>query len=117
MLDWMKLDWMTRRESIASSMPESQAETAKPRGRAMAGTYKLLHTYLDNRYASTVVLTFGEIEDLLGFALPDQARLHTEWWTDVETQAGPRHTDSWLLASRTAVPNLRARTVVFEREP
>ena len=48
----------------------------------MSGTYLLLYKYLENRYADTVVLTFAEIEDLLGFALPEQARLQREWWTD-----------------------------------
>ena len=82
----------------------------------MSGQYLSLHLYLLNRYANRVVLTFSEIEDLLGFALPDQARLHQEWWTDAETTAsGPNYADSWILASRTAVPNLGARTVVFER--
>ena len=88
----------------------------RPHGRAMSGKYLLLYNYLENRYANTVVLTFAEIEDLLGFALPDQARLHQEWWTDAETDAaGPHHSDSWILASRTAVPNLMAQIVVFER--
>ena len=51
-------------------------------GRAMAGEYLLLYNYLENRYANTVVLTFAQIEDLLGFVLPEQARLHQEWWTN-----------------------------------
>ena len=38
--------------------------------------YKALYEYLDNRYANTVVLTFAQIEDLLGFTLPDPARVH-----------------------------------------
>jgi hypothetical protein len=41
----------------------------------MSGKYLLLSGYLQNRYADTVVLTFGQIESLLGFSLPDQARL------------------------------------------
>ena len=107
------LDWMKKRGSAYS---EPAREAAKPHGRAMAGQYLLLYRYLENRYASTVVLTFAEIEDLLGFALPDQARLHQEWWTAAETNVhGPNYSDSWILASRTAVPNLVARTVVFER--
>jgi hypothetical protein len=91
-------------------------EAAKPPGRIMSGAYLLLYKYLENRYADTVVLTFAEIEDLLGFTLPDQARLHREWWTDVEAKAaGSNYSDSWILASRTAMPNLLARTVVFQR--
>jgi hypothetical protein len=82
----------------------------------MSGKYLLLYKYLDNRYADTVVLTFAEIEDLLGFALPDQARFQQEWWTDAGTHVPvPNYSDSWILASRTAVPNLVARTVVFQR--
>jgi hypothetical protein len=62
------------------------------------------------------VLTFAEIEDLLGLALPDQARLRQEWWTDRETPgADHNHADSWMLASRTAKPNMLAKTVAFER--
>jgi len=110
------LEWMKRRGSTASYQREAHAETAKPRGRIMLGKYLLLYTYLENRYADTVVLTFSEIEDLLGFALPEQARLHQEWWTDTETSAaGPSYSDSWILASRTAAPNMLAGTVAFER--
>jgi hypothetical protein len=82
----------------------------------MSGTYLSLYEYLENRYANTVVLTFGEIEDLLGFALPDLARLRQEWWTNADPNpARPSHSDSWILARRTARPNLLAKTVVFER--
>jgi hypothetical protein len=110
------LDWMKRRGSTAYPQREAEAETAKPQGRVMSGKYLLLYEYLENRYANTVVLTFAEIEDLLGFTLPDQARLHQEWWTDRATNvAGPNYSDSWILASRTATPNLLAQTVVFER--
>jgi len=110
------LNWMKRRGWAAHHQREANAETAKPQGRVMSGQYLLLYKYLENRYAHTVVLTFAEIEDLLGFALPDQARLHREWWTDAETSvAGPNYSDSWILASRAATPNLVARTVVFER--
>ena len=40
----------------------------------MPGKYKALYEYLNNRNANTVVLTFAQIEDLLGFKLPDSAR-------------------------------------------
>jgi len=44
----------------------------------MPGTYTSLYQYVENRYANTVVLTFAHIEDLLGFPLPDSARVHRE---------------------------------------
>jgi hypothetical protein len=112
------LDWLKRRGWTADPQCEADAETAKPPGRVMSGKYLLLYKYLENRYADAVVLTFAEIEDLLGFTLPDPARLHQEWWTDAAISvAGPNYSDSWILASRTAVPNMLAQTVVFERAP
>ena len=109
------LDWMKRRVSTAYHQPEADAEPAKRQGRVMSGKYLSLYTYLENRYANTVVLTFAEIEDLLGCTLPDLARLHQEWWTADPLTDRPSYSDSWLLASRTARPNLLAPTVVFER--
>ena len=106
------LGWLKRHGSAAYYPRDAQMEPAKPPGRAMSGKYVLLYKYLENRYANTVVLTFAEIEDLLGFALPDQASLNQGWWTDA---AESNYSDSWILASRTAVPNLTARIVVFER--
>jgi len=80
--------------------------------------YRALHKYLNGRYADTVVLTFGEIEDLLGFGLPDAARVRVEWWTDDTADGGESpQSHAWMHAGRTAKPNLFARTVVFERVP
>jgi hypothetical protein len=110
------LDWMKRRASMAHNQPEQDPAAAKRQGRVMSGKYLSLYTYLENRYANTVVLTFAEIEDLLGFTLPELARLRQEWWTNADPDtARPSYADSWMLASRTAKPNLLAQTVVFER--
>jgi hypothetical protein len=109
------LNWMKRHGMALYRQHEVRAETKKPPTRAMSGTYLLLFNYLENRYANTVVLTFAQIEDLLGFSLPEQARLHQEWWTKADLDAGPTYSDSWRLASRTATPNLTAQTVAFER--
>jgi hypothetical protein len=82
-----------------------------------AGEYELLYRYLRDRYASRVVLTFAEIEDLVGFPLPEDARVQPRWW-DVTAQAARRSAQSvaWTLAGRTATVNLLARSVLFERE-
>jgi hypothetical protein len=75
--------------------------------------YLALYTYLEHRYASVVVLTFEQIEALLGFALPTLARTERAWWTDiVDTQ---RHCAAWTGAGRTAAPNLAAGNITFER--
>ena len=83
---------------------------------AVQPEYLPLHKYLATRYADVVVLTFAQMEDLLGYALPDSARFQPEWWADDDT-VRPRSAQAraWTLADRTATPNLVARTVMFER--
>ncbi len=76
--------------------------------------YLSLYTYLEHRYASTVVLTFEQMESLLGFALPEAARRERDWWTGVAVPPA-RQSEAWTVAGRTAAPNLSARTVAFER--
>lgn len=88
----------------------------KARPSAVPAEYLPLHKYLDDRFANTVVLTFAEIEDLLGFALPDLARLQLEWWANAEADVTPSaQSNSWIQASRTAKANLLAKIVVFDR--
>ena len=79
-----------------------------------AGLYEPLHKYLRDRFADRVVLTFAEIEDLVGFALPAAARLEREWWSGTAPPRSPQ-SDAWRLAHRSAVVNLQAAHVVFER--
>ena len=111
MLEWMKTRW------AATHDEDNTHEHGRTRhGYNKAGKYRWLYEYLEKRYANTVVLTFGQVEDLLGFSLPDVARTDREWWTilDIST-AEARCSDAWTLAGRTARPNLMAQTVAFER--
>jgi hypothetical protein len=76
--------------------------------------YFSLYKYLEHRYASVVVLSFEQIDTLLGFALPVSARTEPGWWT----AAGgipQAHCSAWIGAGRTATPNLLAGNVAFER--
>jgi hypothetical protein len=112
------LEWIKRRQSKARIQLAPVVEAAKAQRPVMSGKYLSLYKYLDGRFADRVVLKFTEIEDLLGFALPDLARLSEEWWTKPDTSATPpRFSDSWILAKRSARPNLLALTVVFDRVP
>ena len=82
----------------------------------MSGPNVQFFEYLENRYASMVVLTFAQIESLLGSTLPAAALVDNEWWTGAEVDVGqPKCSDCWLLARRSAVPNLSARIVRFAR--
>jgi hypothetical protein len=110
------LGWLKRRGWPAQDEPKAREQTPPPPRRRISGKYQPLFQYLDDRFANTVVLTFAEIEDLLGSTLPEEARRQPEWWTN--TAAGghpPNHSDSWTLANRTARPNLLAQIVAFER--
>ena len=110
--------WIWIRDGKRSEIDLRCRGLPRRRGRwagCQAGTNSL-YEYLENRYADVVVLTFSQIEDLLGFALPDLARSQNDWWTRAgeQTEKSPC-SDAWVLAGRTAAPNLTARTVAFER--
>jgi hypothetical protein len=99
-----------------SALAAPDPPPAAPRGHVKSGPYRQLHEYLRKRYADTVVLTFDQIEDLLGATLPAEAWSDQDWWsrtTVIATDA--QCSDAWVLANRTARPNLRARIVVFDR--
>jgi hypothetical protein len=107
---------LKRRGNAKPQERQAQVEAAPSPKRVTCGKGQLLYKYLSERYANRVVLTFTQIEDLLGFSLPDQARRNREWWTVASTDVDPvNYADSWVLANRTATPNLLAQTVVFER--
>jgi hypothetical protein len=104
--------WLTRRKMLPRG--ESAPASTAPERRRQAGADELLFDYLEDRYAQTVVLTFQQIEDLLGSGLPEPARLDGGWWLEPENGT-PGATRAWTLAGRTARPNLQAQTVTFER--
>jgi hypothetical protein len=75
-----------------------------------------LYQYLEKRYANSLVLTFAQIEDLLGFPLAAAARVDRVWWSNDDLDDPQRPpSKAWTRASRTATVNLGAQTVLFER--
>lgn len=85
---------------------------ATPRDQPHAiGRYLPLYQYLRERHANRVVLTFAEIESLVGFPLPAAARAEPGWWSGPDAVAG----EAWGLADRSVVANLAAEVVVCER--
>jgi hypothetical protein len=87
-----------------------------PGGGAHLGAYRPLFKYLQDRYADTIVMTFGEIEDLIGCSLPDAARAEMAWWALADGNGRPSPQSlSWTEAERGATPRLQAQVVVFER--
>ena len=107
------LSWLKRRPREEQAIETSDA-AGPPQGHGMSKAFLALHDYLKNRYADVVVLTFAQMEDLLGSPLPAPARRDLTWWNGDDIN-NFEHTNSWRLASRTAVANLMAQTVTFER--
>ena len=102
----------------ATRVPDGRTQVvpALPATPPVPAEYLSLYTYLEHRYASTVVLTFEQIEALLGFSLPAPAHTERDWWTGAPLRID-RHANAWTAARRTSIPNLSARTVTFERLP
>ena len=119
MWKWIELRELIARHVTTSDTPTAERHVSRAPARAAqdfrASTRRSTST-LANRHADSVVLTFGQLEDLLGFPLPDSSRVQQEWWTGTDRDAGKSScSDAWILAGRTAKPNLLARTVAFER--
>jgi hypothetical protein len=106
---WLRDCW--HRKDAPVSLRIAPPDEARP---AVPAAYMPLYTYLDRRYADTVVLTFEQIEVLLGFAPPAPAFANVEWWTG-PGGADDRHAAAWIAARRSAAPQLSARIVAFER--
>ena len=114
MWNWLRRDAPPPPLPSVISAPDPPA--AAPRAHLKTGPYRPLHDSLRKRFADSVVLTFDQIEDLIGTALPAEASSDQGWWSRTTVVAADAHcSDAWLLANRTARPNLRARTVIFDR--
>ena len=117
MTDWTTLlepvrTWWRRAAPVSERQPAVFAvERSTPH---VPAEYVSLYAYLEHRYASILVLTFDQMEALLGLALPTPACTEPDWWTGGAVQTHP-HSAAWVEAGRTATPNLPARTVTFER--
>ena len=108
--------WNAHRPTVGIEKVVFDLAVAERPTEVASGKYGSLYRYLENRYADVTVLTFGQIEDLLGFALPPLARTSLEWWTLGRTNVpGSVHSNAWTLAGRTATVNLQAATVAFKR--
>lgn len=76
--------------------------------------YDSLGHYLHRLGSQRVKLTFSEIEQVLGFGLPDSARKHPAWWSN----SGGSHVQSasWMDEGyRTEDVDLHAERLVFAK--
>jgi hypothetical protein len=80
----------------------------------MSRKYAALAAYLEKQKTDLIALSFAQIEEIIGFALPDSAREHGVWWTNSPSPG--RHNQAWLGAGwETTNRNLKAQTISFQR--
>ena len=80
---------------------------------AARGKYAPLHRRLMSLTDDTWRASFAEIEGVLGFRLPDSARLYPAWWSN-----GDRHSHAlaWVAAGFRVRPRVAEQVIVFERD-
>ena len=80
----------------------------------MATKYEPLRLWLRQVSGDRVRVSFGEIESVLGFKLPDSARALAQWW--VNTRGSHVQAAAWMDAGwRTCQVDLASEQVSFER--
>jgi hypothetical protein len=110
------MSWLWNRPAVSVSAPSSAAPSPAAEAPRDAGQYHPLYVYLRDRYADRVVLSFADIEALLGFSLPEPARQARDWWAEPDRAArASAQSGAWTLASRSAKVDVGARHVVFDR--
>lgn len=86
-------------------------ETAVRRGK-----YAPLYHHLGRQRGSEWSASFADLEHILGFSLPDSARLYRPWWAN-DTKSGHSQSMAWTLAGwKTAQVDLDAERLLFRRE-
>ena len=81
------------------------------------GKYAPLYRCLLARTGSEWQVSFAGVEQVLGFTLPESARVHRPWWSNQRNAGGHGHTLAWRLAGwKTRAVDLEQETLVFERD-
>ena len=76
--------------------------------------YKRLAEYLYNDWGNSISLTYDEIEDILGFTLPDTARnIPASYWANTRTHS---YATSWLNVGYKAKVHFDTLTVTFIKQ-
>lgn len=72
--------------------------------------YDPLHQFLLNDNANRIMMTFPEIEKVLGFSLPNSAYKYIAWW---DSSSQHTHAYAWIEAGYKAKPNMKEKKVEF----
>ena len=77
--------------------------------------YEPLTRFLQHQPGGKVRLSFAQIEQLIGFKLPDSAQHEPDWWSN--SPADDAETQAWLAAGfRSDEVDLAAGELTFRRD-
>ncbi len=80
------------------------------------GKYQRLYTHLCGIQDREWRTSFAEIESILGFGLPDSARLYRPWWANQSEGAGHSQALAWAVSGwETSEVDMDEETLVFRR--
>jgi hypothetical protein len=81
------------------------------------GKYSPLFHYLNEYSINEFPITFAELEGILGFELPDSARIHRPWWANQGMRGGHSHALAWEMAGwKTSRVDMEGEKLVFVRD-
>lgn len=78
------------------------------------GKYLKLGEYLSRQEASSITLSFEQIEDILGFKLPPSAYNRNPWWAN-EKEGTHVQAKSWMEAGWIKDKHVLGKKVTFRR--
>ncbi len=84
---------------------------------AQRGKYAPLYRHLSSLDAVRWQTSFRELERILGFDLPDSARIHRPWWANQGERGGHSHALAWEMAGwKTTEVDMGGERLVFVRQ-
>lgn len=84
---------------------------------AKRGKYAPLYYYLTRLIGREWQATFDQVESVLGFKLPDSARIHRPWWANQGRHGGHSHALAWEMAGwKTSQVKMSDERLVFLRD-
>lgn len=98
---------------IRSASSASKSHATEPTGQSCGKYAPLLH-FLQRQTAKQIIMTYAEVEAVLGFELPNSAYTYTMWWNP----KGHPHCQAWLQAGYDVADvgeALRTKIITFDR--
>lgn len=100
---------------VGTALERATMNTQLMRQVAARGKYAPLFRHLAALDVGSWRATFREVESILGFTLPNSARVHRPWWSN-QADGGHSHALAWHAAGwKTRAVDLTAEVLVFER--